>query len=192
MKKITLLVCLITLSVVKVFSQDFTLTADGFVSKNDESKNFIVVEMDGSQQELYKKAKNYLMKIYRSPKDVLSESEPETITINGISKDVVQKKALGMVVISYDMNYTVVLMFKDGKIRIDAPTFSLASYQTKTTRLLLKGKSNGGFGAEVINTIYNNNGKLKEKYAKEQLELYFNSYIHALVKGMKETENNDW
>jgi hypothetical protein len=193
MKKAILFICLTAFTLCKAFAQDFNLTSNGFVSANDDTKSFVVIEVSGTQQELYNKAKTYLMRNYRSPKDVLSESEFETITINGISEDVVQKKAMGMVAVSYDMNYTIVLMFKDGRIRIDAPFFSLYSYNgPKQIKLLLKGKANSGLGTEVINIIYDNKDKLKADYAKEQLEAFFNSYIKDLVIGMTESANNDW
>lgn len=193
MKKILALLFLVALTAGKIFAQGFTLTPDGFVNTNDEGKGFVVFETTGTQQELYNKAKTYLMKLYRSPKDVLSESAPETITINGISTDAVQKKAMGMVAVSYDMNYTIVLQFKDGKVRVDAPSFSLYSDGSgKPIKMYLKGKSNGGVGSEVINTIYNTKGQLKAKYAKDQLESFFNDYIQSLINGMNESVKEDW
>lgn len=193
MKKIILIISLVTLFSGKALAQGFNLTQDGFTSASDQSKSFVILEANGTQQELYNKTKTYLMRLYKSPKDVLSEAYPETITINGISKDAVQKKTMGMIVTSYDMNYTIVLMFKDGKIRIDAPSFSLFSYGNgKPIKMHLKGKSNGGFGSEVINTIYNDKGNLKAEYAKKQLESFFNEYIQNLKNGIVEYDKEDW
>lgn len=193
MKKFISMLFLLALTTGCVFAQNFTLTPDGFVSSEDASKSYIVIESEGTQAELYKKVKNYLMKIYRSPKDVLSESEPDAITINGIEQDAVQRKAMGMVAVSYDMNYTIGIMFKDGRIRVDSPSFSLSSYNgDKAVKMYLSGKSNGGLGSEVVNTIYNTKGDLKAKYAKEQLEAFFNSYIKDLKDGLVDNKDDNW
>lgn len=194
MRKLLFTMGLLVMASVSAIAQSFTLTPNGFVSSDDETKNYVVVDIQGTQQELYKKVRAYLVSIYRSPKDVLSESEPDVITINGIESDAVQKKALGMAAASYDMNYTISIRFKDGRIRFDAPTFTLADYKSgsKTIRLLLQGKSNGGFGSEVINVIYNKKGELKAKYAKEALEKFFNNYITDLKKGVENNVGDDW
>jgi hypothetical protein len=193
MKKILLVLCLVALTTGNIFAQSFSLTSNGFVDSKDQSKNFIVIDATGSQSELFNKAKTYLTTIYKSPKDVLSESAPDVITINGIETKAVIKKAMGMVAVAYDMNYTIVIRFKDGKIRIDAPAFSLSDYESgsKPIKMILLGSSNGGFGSEIINCIYNKKGDLKAEYAKNQLESYFSSYIEAFKKGL-ESNKQDW
>lgn len=186
------IICMLVLYTVTCFSQNFALTKDGFVNSKDQSKNYVVIECSGTQLDLFNKAKAYLTSIYRSPKDVLSLSSPDVITINAIESDAVYKKALGMIAISYDMNYTIVIRFKDGKIRIDSPNFILSNYSgSKTVKLILRGSANGGFGSEVINRIYNKKGKLKAKYAKKQLDKFFNSYLEELKKGINK-DHNDW
>lgn len=194
MKKFILGVCLLALSTGSALAQSFTLTANGFVDEKNTEKTFVVIEATGTQAGLYNKAKAYLTSIYRSPKDVLSEAAPDLITVNGIETDAVQKKAMGMVAVSYDMNYTLTIRFKDGRIRVDAPTFTLADYDngSKPIKMVLCGKSNGGFGSEVINAIYNKKGELKAKYAKDALEAFFNGYVARLIKGISNTEKEDW
>lgn len=194
MKKLLFTMGLLLMLSMSAFAQGFTLTPNGFVNSEDETKNYVVVDMQGTQQELYRKVRAYLVSIYRSPKDVLSESEPDVITINGIESNAVQKKALGMSAVSYDMNYTISIRFKDNRIRFDAPTFTLADYNSgnKVIRMLLQGKSNGGLGSEVINVIYNKKGVLKADYAKEALEKFFNNYITALKKGVENNVGDDW
>lgn len=189
-----LTLCLIALITGCAFAQEFTLTANGFVNSANAEQGFVVIETAGNQSDIYKKVRTYLYGVYRSPKDVLSEAEPDMITVNGIASDAVQKKAMGMVATSYDMNYTISIRFKDGRIRIDAPSFTLLDTSTgsKPIRLVLCGKSNGGLGSEIVNTIYNKKGELKAKYAKEQLESYFNSYIKALQKGLETSQTEDW
>ena len=194
MKKFILGLCLLALSTGSAIAQSFTLTSNGFVDEKNTDKSFVVVEVAGTQAELYNKTKAYLTSIYTSPKDVLSEAAPDLITVNGIQKDAVQKKAMGMAAVSYDMNYTLTIRFKDGKIRVDAPSFTLADYTTnasKPIKMVLCGKSNGGFGSEVINAIYNKKGELKAKYAKEALEAFFNGYVAKLAKGINNTEKED-
>ena len=185
------MLCLVALITGTTFAQSFSLTENGFINSKDKN-NYIVINTSGSQEELYKKAKNYFLTVYLSPKDVISESKPDVITINGIEPDAICKKSMGMILLSFDMNYTITVRFKDGKIRIDSPSFILNDYDgEKPVKLILKGKSNGGLGDTTINCIYNRKGKLKAEYAKEQLEVYFNRYVNSLKKGI-ENKEKDW
>ena len=123
---------LLLLLIISLFSKPtiaqekfFELTSHGFVSTQDTTKLFSIYYYEGkSQSELYKKALVYINTLYVSPKDVISNVENETITINGVAKSTIRQNSLSP---RFDMNYTIVLMFKDNRIRIDAPTFRLSN-----------------------------------------------------------------
>lgn len=159
------------------------LTPDGFVSATDSTKNYIVIDVKGEQAELYKLVKGAVLSLFRSPKDVLSESFPEVLTINGSEENgIVVPKALGLKM-TYDVNFTITFKFRDGKIRIDSPSFICqnTSMGNQTIELVLRGSKNYGFGKTVVNTIYNKNGDKVNEKEKKSVEDYFNKVIAKIV-----------
>ena len=59
MKKITFLFILISGF---MFSQEFKITPENYKNKNDETKNFVVLEFENKpKDELFKKVKSYIM-----------------------------------------------------------------------------------------------------------------------------------
>lgn len=187
MKK--LLFLLIISFSISVYAQDseFILTPEGFRDKNDNSKDYVVINTKGAQAELYSKVKMNISTRYRSPKDVLSESYPDMITITGYSENAIFPNAL----ITYEMDYVINIKFKDDKIRIDAPFFELYTYiDDKRANLLLAGTANLGLGAETNKYIYNKKGELKVKQAPVQLQDFFNSFIRDLT--LSTNNKNNW
>ena len=159
------------------------LTPDGFVSATDSTKNYIVIDVKGEQAELYKLVKGAVLSLFRSPKDVLSESFPEVLTINGSEENgIVVPKALGLKM-TYDVNFTITFKFRDGKIRIDSPSFICqnTSMGNQTIELILRGSKNYGFGKTVVNTIYNKSGDKVNEKEKKSVEDYFNKVIAKIV-----------
>ena len=159
------------------------LTPDGFVSATDSTKNYIVIDVKGEQAELYKLVKGAVLSLFRSPKDVLSESFPEVLTINGFEENgVVVPRPLGLKM-TYDVNFTITFKFRDGKIRIDSPSFICqnTSMGNQTIELVLRGSKNYGFGKTVVNTIYNKSGDKVNEKEKKSVEDYFNKVIAKIV-----------
>lgn len=159
------------------------LSPDGFVSATDSTKNYIVIDVKGEQAELYKLVKGAVLSLFRSPKDVLSESFPEVLTINGFEENgVVVPRPLGLKM-TYDVNFTITFKFRDGKIRIDSPSFICqnTSMGNQTVELVLRGSKNYGFGKTVVNTIYNKSGDKVNEKEKKSVEDYFNKVIAKIV-----------
>lgn len=102
---------------------EFKLQSTGeFLSK--EGKDFIVVEFDGkTTSELYDMVKGNVMSLYNSPKEVMSESGDNVITIFARDDEMWYVNSLGAKGI-YGGYYKLVFKFKDGRIRIDSPTIS--------------------------------------------------------------------
>lgn len=189
-KLLSLLIASLSISA-NAQNADFILTHEGFRDKADNSKDYIVIDTPGSQTNLYSRAKTNISAMYRSPKDVLSEAAPEMITITGYSDNTIFRKSIGVMVVSYEMNYTINLRFKDDKIRIDAPFFELYNNSgDKKANLFLVGTPNLGLGAETTNYIYNKKGELREKWALVQLENFFNSFIRDLINSLE--SGDDW
>lgn len=183
MKKVLFIVLGIALPLI-ASAQSFTLTPDGFRNAEDEDKDFIVVQMDGTQAELFSKAKTAITSIFNSPKDVLSFNEPDIIVVTGVSSGDLQYKAMGMT--SYfDVSYRLQLQFKEGRIRIDAPAADKGVVQG--------GRGELFFGRGGMTYIFKKDGKVRMEKQKKQLEDHFNGLVSAIISKMKNgASQEDW
>lgn len=162
------------------------LTPQGFVSTNDTSKNYIVVSFDSiGQKALFDMALLYLNTIYVSPKDVLSLVDSTSITINGLSKRAIPLSKLHV----FDLNYSINIQFKQGKIRVNAPAVKLTTTVYSNFQTLYIVANNSLDGRRL--GIWNEKGKLVSERAKLELETFFNNYIAEMVKGIN-SNSNDW
>lgn len=164
----------------------FELTPDGLVSKIDPAKKYVVVTMDSASKErLYNLANVALNSMYNNPKAVLSMVENESITITASATKSVHRNSMHV----FDMYYSLNLEFRDGRFKINAPSFTLTTYTTKEQKLLLV--SNNSFDGSQLG-IYNTSGKLKSPDAKKDIEIYFDSLIKLLIEKMDNKQKNDW
>jgi hypothetical protein len=186
MKMFLLLFLSFSMGALSGYSQPkFTLTPLGFVNEDDSAKTYIVIEIPGkSKQELYKAVQVYLNRVYVSPKDVMSTVEPESISANGFAQNAVRRNKMH----AFDMDYTVNLEFKDGKIKIEGPSFRLRNVFNGKIQKLWLVRNNDLTGEDL--GIWNEAFKLKSELAKEDLEEYFNKYVKKLVEGIN--QKSDW
>lgn len=171
----------------------FVLSPDGFISSADSTKNYIVVDAKGEQAKLYQSVKGAVLSLFRSPKDVLSEAAPDMLTINGFVKEGIKvPRPLGLKM-TYDVNFTLVFRFKDGKIRIDAPSFVCqnTSMGNQTVELLIRGSRNYGLGSTVVNTIYNKKGDKYEAKPKKAMEDFCAELINKILSATT-NQDSDW
>lgn len=173
-------------SCISTFAQGkyFTLDKSGFVSSADSSKQFVVIPFEGkTQSELYKLILNSLNGMYVSPKDVLNPVESESVSVNAISKYAIHDE-MGT---AYNLNYTLVLLFKDGRLRVDAPVINKMIYygMSNSKEIYLNAGSNFLAG---YTSIWNKKGAVKEIRAKQELEAYFDKYIDSLLSEIKKAE----
>ncbi len=181
MKKISLLMALVMSAF--VFAQKFQLTPSGFVNAEDPSKNYVVVEFEGkTQSELYKQVLVMLNKKYKSAKDVISSVEPETITLNAVAIKPIRRTGAH----SFTNKYNITLSFRDGKIKIDAPTFNLFTYDYgKKQEMYLTG----GFSMDGSSFgIYNKKGEVKIEKAVEDLNAFANDFIEEIKSSSQKEE----
>lgn len=157
----------------------------------EDGKTFIVVPIEGTQQELYNKAKTAITSIFVSAKDVISYNEPDIIVVNGESYDEsLFFKVMGMKQ-HFGMNYRIQLQFKDGKIRIDVPSVSLLS---------APGQKNGGYsldagGGGSISSpccFYKKDGKERYKGGIEAVQSYLNNLVNRITEKMQGGADEDW
>lgn len=186
MKILTLLSLFAIATLSKAQLPSFELLPNGFVNSSDTSKSFIVIDVPSkTKNDLFKSVEMWVTKKYVSPQDVLSKVDGETITINGISKNSIHRNGMHV----FDMNYTVNFDFKDGKIRINSPSFRLTTY-SGLKRQTLHLVSNSSLDGSDLG-IYNEKLKLKSERAKNELEAYFNKFIIDLNKFISDQEK-DW
>ncbi len=163
----------------------FVLTPNGFTT--DDGKNFYVLNFEGkSQQELYDAVEIWAGGRYVSPKDVVSPSlNAAQITINawveGLTK--MPKRAIKVPV---DVNYSFQILFKDNKVRFNAPIINSmdADGQIEQQLYLIRP-------SVIKDGIFSKSGKLLDKYSKEQLEKHFNGIVEE-VRVLISGSNEEW
>lgn len=115
--------CLISISAIAQKS-NFQLQSDGtFLLENGKSF-FIDVVNSEPQKELYNKVLNNITKLYVSPQNVISKVDNEMISVNGIAENCVSLKGMMGIKVLFSIQYNLQFQFKDGKIRVDAPTIT--------------------------------------------------------------------
>lgn len=166
----------------------FKLQRNGLFATED-GKSYIVVEYEGkTAQELYSMVKSNVIKLYKSPKDVMSENEPNSISIFALSDIFDYAYIFGGGLMSYSAYYNLVFHFKDGKIKVDAPMISPNLNVSSTGSILPRTFSS------LIGRWYDKKGNLKKKRIEnvQKVERLFNYPINYLLQENNVLEyNND-
>lgn len=163
-------------------AQEFELTPEGLKSNG---MDYLVLDYpEKSQEELYNKTLAYLHTLYKNPKEALSTLDNESITITGFAKNRIRRNGGNV----FDLDYTWVIRFKDGKVRFDSPSVTMKTWRDldRITMVINKEKAyllGGVFG------IYKK-GKLKSENAKADLEHYFNTILKDYSNSF--LTDNDW
>lgn len=194
--KTTLSIIILLISVQLSFAQYFKLTSTGFVSS--DNNDYTVVNMPNvKQNDLYKNVLNSINSMYSNPQKGLNVVEGESISLTAYEEQAVPVKhragGFGKRSFKYDLSYTLTFLFKDGKIRINRPTFELRRwYQSGyksgfnsgwTTLNLLKGKNDNV-------AIYDKNGQLILEDAFNGLNNHFNMLLTQIIE--KSGNINNW
>lgn len=182
MKKLLLLFCLMPFM---GYSQ--LCIKDCKLQFENDPGDYIVKEYDGVELErLYTDAKNFIVSSFKSPEKVLSESG-EILSINGVSNCDSYIKYMGTK-IGLIVDYTLVLRFKDGKIRVDAPHINDITTDTNPVQVAYMEKGNNKMRTFYL---YKKNGELRYKDFEPTLLNYFNGFINELFESIGKTEE-DW
>jgi hypothetical protein len=188
MKK--LLLSILCLLFYCVNAQTFTLTSDGFVDSENSSKSYVVFEFDGkSQSELYNEVLIAIGKTFVSPNDVVSKVENKQLTINGILKNAVARTKVDG---GWTLNFTMIFEFKEGKVRVDAPSVNRIYYENREMYVKSKGAMIGLMNGTEFG-IFSKNGDLKIELAKQTLENSINKLMLSMLLIVAERDiNSDW
>ena len=172
-------------------SVKFSLRPDGsFLS--EDGKSYTVVEYEGkTAQELYSLIKSNIITLFNSPKTVLSENEPINLSIRALSEDLYKTYKAGGGFVTYKVYYNLVFHFKDGRIRVDAPTVD-RNLEVYATGIPLPKTF-----VSLVDGWFDKNGKAKSNRVKyiENVENNINYPINYLLGNKKETpfiEEDNW
>lgn len=156
---------------------------------SETTPRYTVITFEGmSQKELYDKVLVTANAYYVSPQNVLSVVDSKSITINGISSDVVYRTKMH----TFDVNYTVTFEFKDEKIKINSPTINKISTYTHKFQEMFICERTFDIGTGDRFTIFKpKNGSVNLPMAKETLENFINKLIDDIVySGL--SQEDDW
>lgn len=164
-----------------------SLTPDGVKSSSNLASDFVVLNFDQKQSDLYNSALTAMTKLYRSPKYVIDKVENTSIKVSANSDVIAVHKLTMLEKQKYSIDYVVHLDFKDNRMRVSIPT------------VLYKQESLSGFDFFLVaqkkaigrrNGIWDNEGNLKNDWLKVATESYLNNWIAWLDKSIK--ENTTW
>ena len=168
----------------------FTTAPGGYTT--EDGKGFFVHQHEGTQAELYKKVKTAITTLFASAKSVMSESEPEAITIDGAEEVSFKLKGLRR---NVSVDYVLVIQFKDGRVRFDAPSVQRI-IDTKYPDYVIsmnEGKS-GGLSGHY--NLYNEDGELRDEKIAEAFVQPFNTLVAAIISKMdaaaQTAGDDDW
>jgi hypothetical protein len=183
LKKIITLIAIIT--TLTNFSQDLKLTPEGF--KSNEGKSYIIINIDSiSKEKLYTKTLVSLNKFYKSSKDVLNTVEHESISINAIHSKRIRRTSLH----SFKLNYTISLLFRDNKIKLEITSLNMTAFNQKRQRLLLYKKNKDFFGYDF--GIYKKGNKVRSQKSIDDLNDFSNNFISYLKDSLNKKHKDDW
>ena len=186
MKKLILLLALI---VPIVANAQFQLTSDGF--KTSEGKDFYVVEIEGTQSQLFQRAQSAITEIFVSANDVVSANMPDIISLSGYTNAIFIKQVGKKT--NMDTKYSMKILFKDGKIRFNAPTItSMGVFNNGRTVNLYMG-CGGGSGMNDFGHIFKKDGSVRYNDAVNSSSEFFNSLINEIVEKINSpVTQDDW
>ena len=169
---------------------EFKLQKDGsFIS--EDGKSFVVVPCEGkTAQELYTIVKSNVMTLYNSPKNVMSENEPNDLSIRALSSTLEESMKFMQGIVNYKAYYNLVFHFKDGRIKVDAPTVSRDLVVESTGSAFPKTFD------DFVKGWFEKSGEAKKKKLKDiqKIESIFNFPINYLLGNFKSNnqQEEDW
>lgn len=191
--------CFVCLMSVVLFAHgQFKASKDGVITQ--DGKNYHVVEIEGkTAKELFAAVEAYVLANFKNPDAVSNSQDGKMINIHGFfSKAFKCKKYLGITHYA-DVDLNLIVYFKDGKIRFDAPIVNSMVCNTLKSGADMPCKIyfyKGGTGGQVISgeiNMFKKNGEVKDEFMVDE----FNSFINELISDIinyvtNEDSNEDW
>lgn len=173
-----------------MFAQ-FKLTPNGFVSENEPDKAYVVYDFENvDANTLYRKVISSINTMFVASENVINEAPGESININALKTGICQIKYIKKY--SYDAKYNLIIKFKDGKIRFDAPIVRELYYQydaiSPKNYLYIECGKNSMSGSL---RLYDKNCEPRYADAIKDIETFFNLLIKEIVYSTDQ-KNDDW
>lgn len=161
----------------------FKFYSDGLFHETDK-KDYVIITAPGkSVSDIKSSIMSSLSSMYTNPSKVISTLGDNIINVNAYYSDVTIKDVIYMK--HYSFTYNIKIEIKDGKIKVDAPSFSKI---TERIVPIIPGNSTTERYIEAP-TLFGMLAKAGEKY-QAPIEDIINSHITKIVSGL--SSNSDW
>lgn len=179
------LIALLLIFPITAFAQ-LKLQVGGFVFE-DTNEPYKVYQFDGvSASELFDRCKNTLLGMTANLDNISSENDSQMIVVTFYSNNDMYYKYMGQTVWT-EAKYTIRLRFKDGRARIDAPTFQKITSGAVPLSFDAGGRMKNGQGL-----MFKKDGEPRLEKLKESMENYFNDVYTIIINGIAGKVDNDW
>lgn len=194
MKKLLLILTCLFISLSNINAQSFELHSTGFKDSTNIKKDYLVFHFEGKKQsELYNDFFVQISSKYASTDDIISQIDNHSITVNTTSSNSVTFQKIYKYDLKYNLRYTLTFLFKDGRVRVNAPTLNEISGDfgvlDKKNTIHLTGGNPKWIGEK---SIFNKDGELKEEDTKKDLEQFFNTLVSSIIDSVKSYEQESW
>ena len=172
-----------------VFAQ-FKATADGV--KSVDEKDYYVAELPNqSALQLYDAVNAWVMKTFKNPNIVSSKEAGKLLSLHAVFPNafIVAKR---LWVVDYaDVDLNLMIYFKDGKIRFDAPQInSMKVHPRENCSVVFSGGTNI-MGSGEIN-MYKKDGNENKPNIISAFNDFINGLVGNIVKQAKSSDNTNW
>lgn len=180
MKKIILIFCILVSATIVSAQKLIKLTATGFISVADTTKNYIVVDVPGATaEELYDRLRAQIVQEAISAKDILSEDKKSfTLSFNSNF----EFSGMGYKNI---FSYTITISCKDNKVKIQ-PNFVRLTTGNTDMRLF------GGNTGLHTSALFNKKQEVRWPKIYAPLSETFDSVIDSVIGWAKDPVSEDW
>ena len=176
-----------------LFAQDlvqFVFQPNGQFLTQDGKEYVVIPFEEKSASDLYTMVKNNAMSYYNSPKEVMSEGE-NVITIYALEKNMWLVKSMGAKAI-YGGHYKLVFRFKDGRVRIDAPSIDEKLPMSEGMFTNTIGIPNNVYLSSAAKKACNDPKKENKSRVGEVVNEPINYLLGLLKKNNEDTTDDDW
>ena len=169
----------------------FILVPGGFTTV--DKKDYVVIEHPGSKVELYNKLRSSLTSTFVSAKDVMSEMEPDLISLHGITSGIYFKHS--NLQCRPEIHYKMNIYFKDGRIRFNTPQIigEIGDEVAPLASYTIFAKKANMFDTTI--RIFKKNGTPRLPQGIKAIENYFNNLVNELVRNLDNnglSEDDNW
>lgn len=184
--KIRLALFLSLFTINQLNAQELIVTPNGLKDASNLVNSYVVLNLDGASTELlYKTSLNFIKQEQHGISRILKEIvEGESVTFESSAEGIVNfMDVSGM--IKFNCTFITELRFKEGKVRVEIVALDIVEDGYSNYQLLFSGKVTEGY------IIFKNNGSIRKRTAKGQIERFFNNNVSQLYSFLA-ASNDDW